>query len=471
MYLSKVKNLFRHVGVKMTLWHLGLLILSSSILFWFFYFLYSQSLENNNRQILESRFNEYYAIYRIGGIQALNEYVHSPEYPFKNINDFFIRIENNSQKTVFFHTQGQVSIFNLAEIEHQPLISNKNEQWSYIKTKRSDDDIEALSIKMPNGDFLQVGKIVDDQDALFDRFEATFIEILIFAIILGGVGGILLSNRILKPIRNLITTLNNIGLGDDEARVPLSDADDELQELTILFNQMLDRIKKSNQAMRQTLDTVAHELRTPLTSVRGLAEVTLQKPKINDDVARSVMEDCIEGIDEILADFKMMTDITEVESGLQNLKKEDVTLHSICQDIIDLYEIVADQKNIHIELIEPEDDPELKVYVDRKKIRQALANLIDNSIKYSPANTKIQLIYYRHNQQAIIRIQDQGIGIKPAELSYVWKRLYRGENSRNEKGIGLGLSLVKSIIEAHKGSVGVETVKGEGSCFFIKLPC
>ena len=471
MFLNKIKKLFQHVGVKMTLWHLGLLIISSSFLFWVFYFLYAQSLEDKNHQVLEAKFNEYHAIYRLGGVQALTGYVHSPEYPFKNINDFFIRVESSDHKTSFFHTQGQASIFNLAEIENNHHDLLKKEQWIYIKTKRSDDDLEVLSIKMPNGDFLQVGTTVDDRDDLLERFEKTFAEVLLCAVILGGVGGVLLSNRILRPIRNLITTLHTIGLGNEEARVPLSGNEDELEELSILFNQMLDRIKTTNQSMRQTLDTVAHELRTPLTSIRGFAEVNLQKKIINEEDARVALENCVEGIDEILSEFKMMTDITEVESGLQNLKKEEVNLQTICQDIIDLYEIVAEQKDIQIILDSPAPNPQLNIYVDRKKLRQALANLIDNSIKYSPANSQIHLSYYRHNQQAVIRVLDQGIGVNPDELPHIWKRLYRGENGRSEKGIGLGLSLVKSIVEAHKGSVSVETKLGEGSCFIIKLPC
>ncbi|MDD4975160.1 MAG: HAMP domain-containing sensor histidine kinase [Bacteriovorax sp.] len=474
MFLNKIKKIFRQVGVKMTLWHLGLLIISSCFLFLVFYFLYSQSLEDKDHQVLEAKFNEYHAIYRLGGVTALTEYVHSPEYPFKNINDFFIRIETNDQNTSFFHTQGQAAVFNLKEIEHGLYnLADKEksrEQWFYIKTKRSDDDLEVLSIKMPNGEHLQVGKAVDDRDDLLERFERTFAEVLLCALILGGIGGILLSNRILRPVRRLINTLNNINKGDEKARVPLSGNEDELQELSILFNQMLDRINISNQAMRQTLDTVAHELRTPLTSIRGLAEVNLQKKIIGDKDARVVMENCVEGIDEILSEFKMMTDITEVESGLQNLKKEEVSLQTICQDIIDLYEIVAEQKEIQIILDPSSQIDQFKVFVDRKKIRQALANLIDNAIKYSPEHTQIHLSYYKHNQQAVIRVCDQGIGINQEEIPHIWKRLYRGENSRSEKGIGLGLSLVKSIVEAHNGSVGVEMVEGGGSCFIIKLP-
>ncbi len=471
MFLERIKNLSRQVSVKMTLWNLFFLVLSLCFLFLVFYYLYAQSLENKDHEILEAKFKEYNAIYRMGGMKALNDFMRSPEISFKETAKFFVRIEDRDHNTTFFQAEGNSSIFNLKEIEHGLYDLNEKKIWYYIKTKRSEDDLEVLSIKTKTNEYLQIGKTVDDRDELISRFEKTFVELIFVALILGGLGGVFLSNRVLRPIRELIATLKTISKGNEEARVPLSGNKDELDELSLLFNQMLDRIKNSNLGMRQTLDTVAHELRTPLTSIRGLAEVNLQKKVISDQDARLVLEDCIEGIDEILSEFKMMTDITEVESGLQNLRKEEVDLESICQDIIDLYEIVAEQKEITITLEESSLKDRLTIFVDRKKIRQALANLIDNAIKYSPENSEIRVSYYRHNQQAVIRITDQGMGINSSELPHIWKRLYRGESSRTQKGIGLGLSLVKSIVEAHNGSVDVETTEGKGSSFVIRLPC
>ncbi len=470
MFLSKIKHLARQPGVKMTLWHLLILILSLCFLFFVFFILYSRSLKDKDHEILEAKYNEYNAIYRLGGIGALNTYMHSPDIAFPENSEFFVRIEGADHNTIFFQTEGKLPIFNLKEIEHGLYEMNDKTRWFYIKTKRHEDDLEVISLKSKTGEYLQVGKTVDDRDEILDRFEEIFAEVLAVALIIGGIGGVLFSNRVLHPIRELIQTLNSISKGDEEARVPISGNKDELDDLSLLFNQMLDRIKVSNQGMRQTLDTIAHELRTPLTSIRAMAEVHLKKKVITDLEARQVFEDCIEGIDEILSEFKMMTDITEVESGLQNLKKEEVDLGSICQDIIDLYEIVAEQKEISIVIDEASTKSKLDIYVDRKKIRQALANLIDNAIKYSPEHSEIIVSFYKHNQQAIIKITDQGIGINPQELPHIWKRLYRGENSRAEKGIGLGLSLVKSIVEAHNGSVDVEINTTKGSTFIIRLP-
>ena len=468
MFSKRIKHLRSQVGFRLTLWHLGLLILSSCCLFIIFYYLYSQSLQDKDHEVLKAKFKELNAVYHLGNIKSLDTYLKSDSSsPLKDNIDFFVRIEGIDQNTLYFYSQKKEAIFNLKEIEHGLYDISEQTQWAYVKTKRVEDDLEVLSITMPSGERLQVGKTVDDRDDLLERFEETFFELLFCALILGGIGGFFLSSHALRPIRRLISTLKSINKGDESARVPVTNSHDELEELSLLFNQMLDHVDESNQGMRHTLDIVAHELRTPLTSIRGLAEINLQKKFLTEEEYREVLEDCIEGIDEILAEFKMMTDITEVESGLQNLKKEEVDLHSICQDIIDLYEIVADQKDIQITLLSKE---ALIINVDRKKIRQALANLIDNAIKYSPENTSIELSYYKQNQLAVIRVQDQGIGIPPDTLPHIWKRLYRGENGRMEKGIGLGLSLVKSIVEAHNGTVNVETKEAHGSCFIIRLP-
>ncbi len=470
MFLNNLRPFFRQVGVKLTLWHLFFLLISSTFLFFIFYYLFAQSLERKDHEILEARFKEYNALYSIGGVKALKNYLSSSDVYFKESSAFFVRIENPDYTTAFFQTEANRNIFNLQEIEHGLYDHNAQKKWHFVKTKRKEDDLAILSLRMKNGEFLQVGKTVSDRDELLEHFEKTFAEVLMLALAFGGISGVLLAGRVLRPIRALITTLQNINKGDEEARVPVAETNDELEELSKLFNEMLDHIRTSNQGMRQTLDTIAHELRTPLTSIRGIAEVHLHKKHITDAEARSAFENCVEGIDEILSEFKMMTDITEVESGLQNLRKEQVDLLSVCEDIIDLYEIVADQKEISILLEEEARKEKISLNIDRKKIRQALANLIDNAIKYSPEGSQIKVNFYRHNNSAVIRITDQGIGISAEDLPHIWKRLYRGENGRKEKGIGLGLSLVKSIIEAHQGALSVETDEGKGSTFIIRLP-
>jgi signal transduction histidine kinase len=456
----------KKISFRITLWYLILLVLSSCVLFIVFYYLYSDTLSQSDHELLDAKFQEYTALYNIKGTQSIEDHFKIADQEQEDAT-FFIRVASANNKTIYFRTPVPTKNFDLSEIENNLQNLKNGKEWFYLKTKNHAHDVEVLSFKMPNGLFFQIGKTVADRDQLLENYIKIFMEVVLFAIILGGIGGVLLSNRLLSPLRNLISTIKTIRTGDESARVPLVHSTDEFEELTILFNLMLDHVQTSNQSMRQTLDTIAHELRTPLTSVRGLAEVTLRKNNFNETESRRVLEDCILGIDEILTEFKMMTDITIVESGIQNLNKEDLDLNEICNDIVNLYEIVADQKEIKIIL---NTDSNIRIYADKKKLRQVVANLLDNAIKYSPENSEIKIITSQDSENAFIKICDQGIGISENDMPHIWKRLYRGENGRHEKGMGLGLSLVKSIILAHQGEIIVENNGGPGSIFLVRLP-
>lgn len=466
MFLNKIKLQTKKIHFKITLWHLALLVISSCLLFIIFYFLFSQSLTNRNHEILEAKYQEYNSIYQREGVKSLESFLKS-NVTVGASADFFVRLIDINQNVFFFHTTRQPIIFSNHEIESNLKYLTKDKEWTYIRSKSTEHDIEVLSVKFENGGYFQIGKTVVDRDVIIKRFTKNFLGVLFFAIILGGVGGIFLSNKMLLPLRNLIATLKSLQTGNEEARVQQLNTNDELEELTILFNQMLNRIQTSNQGMRQTLDTIAHELRTPLTSIRGLAEVTLRKKNSSESDYRKVLEDCIEGIDDLLVEFKTMTDITLVESGLQNLNMENLNFRAICAEVMDLYELIAEQRGIQITC---NSENEIFLTADKKKIRQAMANLIDNAIKYSPQDTMIQIIITQEEETTLIKVKDQGIGISLNDLPLIWKRLYRGENSRYQKGIGLGLSLVKSIVEAHNGTISAENNKDSGSTFIISLP-
>lgn len=466
MFLKKIKIFFKEVGVKITLWYLALMMLTLSCVFYLFYFLYSQSLLNADRKIMLEKFKIYEGVYLEGGKNFLDKYIKSNSF-YDSKNDFFVRISDQQAKTIYFYPPLPSKIYNLEEIENGLKSNGKlnHDKWIYIKTLRNEDDIEVLSLGLKNGEILQVGLRVNDRDELLDRFEELYSIILIVTICLGGFGGFFLSNRILKPVRILIETLQKINRGSDKLRLPKNENTDELATLTNQFNIMLDHVEKTNESMRTTLDIVAHEMRTPLTSFRAMAEVALTKPQ-DQEKMKEVIQDLIEGVDEILSEFKIMMEITEMELGVKNLNLEMTNINRICHEVIDLYEMVAEQKEIKLDLIS---QVSLNVLCDHRKIRQALANLLDNAIKYSPPNTTIKIKYFERKHDIYLQVIDQGRGIPEDEIPLIFKRLYRAENSRNEIGIGLGLSLVKSIMLAHKGRVEVVSTLGMETIFSLIL--
>jgi signal transduction histidine kinase len=162
-----------------------------------------------------------------------------------------------------------------------------------------------------------------------------------------------------------------------------------------------------------------------------------------------------------------LMDISEAETGAMKLNLEKVSLSNIVAEIVDLYGYIAEEKNIAIHTFFPE---ELHLTGDRNRLQQALSNLLDNALKYTHDGGRIDIEAFERGDNILITMKDTGIGIPREELPKIWDRLYRVDNSRSTRGLGLGLSLVKAVVEAHKGHIEVTSEPLSGSIFSIYLP-
>ncbi len=286
-------------------------------------------------------------------------------------------------------------------------------------------------------------------------------------IVLAYLGGIFVADRALNPIRQLINTLNSIvASGKINARVPADQTDKLHEELLLLFNRMMDKIEALVNGMRNVLDNVAHDLRTPMTRFRGTAETALQSEE-NPDALREALSDCVEESERILIMLNTLMDVSEAETGVMKLDRQEMNVAPLIEDVVGLYGYVAEEKGVSVHTGFPE---ELYLTADRNWIRQVLANLVDNAIKYTPAGGRVDVEACRREQEVVITVKDTGIGVSPEELDKIWERLYRGDKSRSQRGLGLGLSLVKAIVGAHRGYIEVSSAPGAGSVFSVYLP-
>jgi len=288
-----------------------------------------------------------------------------------------------------------------------------------------------------------------------------------FVIYLIGAGGLCLllnwfADRAIRKTSRQVAELANNPLSPPLAEEGNGGAFDMLHTQ---INGLVRQNRKLVTEIQDSLDNVAHDLRTPVTRLRSVAEYGLQ----SDDVSRlkDALADCLEESEQIAAMLKIMMSVAEAESGTMNLDLQPVELGAGLRDVVDLYEYVAEDKGVTVELHCPES---LYVNMDSVRMRQVWANLLDNAVKYGRVGGHVKIDVIRKDDKALVSFVDDGIGIADSEIHKIWERLYRGDRSRSEKGLGLGLNYVKAVVEAHQGSVSVSSVLNNGTEFKVELP-
>ncbi len=314
--------------------------------------------------------------------------------------------------------------------------------------------------QLASGFRLLVGRDLEERERLFRIVATAGRWSVIMVVVLGLGGGFFVSRRVLNRVDAMTDTAQTIMAGDLTGRLPISGTGDELDRLASNLNAMLERIESLMHGLKEVSDNVAHDLKTPLTRLRNRCEAALRTAK-SDGEYRATLEATIEESEELIHTFDALLMIARAESGEARDGMTEFDAGEIARDVGELYEPLADEKGLALHV---EASGTAPVKANRELVSQALANLIDNAIKYAapdgetvngaPAN--ITVATATEGDRILLSVGDSGPGIPASERGRVVERFVRLEQSRSKPGSGLGLSLASAVARLHGGELRLE---------------
>ncbi len=429
------------------------------------YWTLAEALESREQAAVQARATELAGLYARGGAALLRARL-DRDSAAPSTRAFFVRVLRPNNELILVSVPPDWIETQLERIPF-PGFTVTRPTYAVRVPQSALRDYAVATRELPDGNTLQVGLLVESQTVLFAPLRRAFTAVGAGALALSFVIGVFAAWRATRPLRAVADTTRRIlATGDLAARVPGPDGTGELAALVRQLNTLLERNAAHVTVLRETLDNLAHDLRTPLTRLRGTAELAIQDGGDPSDT-RAALAGCVEETDRLLHLLERLLDVSAAEAGALKLNRELIDLRTLTTRAADLYREVAEEKHIAVVLDQP---AAVEYSVDAVRLGQVVNNLLDNALKYTPAGGGVVVALRREAGQAVLSVTDDGPGIAPAEREAVFRRLYRSDASRSQRGLGLGLSMVKAIVEAHGGTVAAGDASSGGACLTVRLP-
>jgi heavy metal sensor kinase len=415
-------------------------------------------LENVDAQ-LRNEAAEFASFLESGGMATLRQQLRFEE-DSEDVQEVFFRIFDGDQRLVFS-----------TDLSAWPVLPDPDPPGAKgLKTFSSsayDHPIRIIERPLADGYDFQMGVRLEDNRLLLSHLRKVYAAAFGAVLLLGGGGGFYITRKVLGGLRRVRQAADRISAGDLSESVPADNGAEEINALIHSVNHMQQRIRTLIDELQNVTNDIAHDLRSPVTRMRGLAETSLLGRQSEEDyrgLAGAVVEEC----DSLVGMINTMLDIAETDAGLKPLSVQPLDIREIIEDVSELYSAVAEDKQIHLARKITAGD--LSVSAERSRLQRALANLLDNAVKFTPTGGKVLLEAFQEQGCVAVRVSDSGQGIAPTDLPHVCERHFRADHSRSTPGSGLGLSLVQSIVKAHGGTLAIDSDLDHGTRVTIRLP-
>ncbi len=407
--------------------------------------------ESQDRMELDSRLLSYWAAWEYGGTDAVINRA-SEDIKEHGGRPFLVTLNSGDGEMLCAFVPGAWQAF---DFDNPVLRFLRPGSYVTLKQEGLLYNLRATGVRLEDGSVLMVGLSTENRQILLRTYRRIYPWVLGVIVVAGLAVGIISSRRLLSPIVRLNGEIDRIIVtGELGYRLESRGTEDELDGLVLRYNRLLDRVEALIGGMKDTLDAVAHDLRTPLTRLRGNAEIALREAAAEgSDKYEDVLATVVEQTDQAVALLSALMDISEAEQSTLNLDLKVCSLGVLASQVCDMYSFVAEEKGQSLTL---DADEDVSVLGDAVRLRQIFGNLLDNAVKYSPEGCHIFVRCRKDGEWGVLEVDDDGPGVPADERSRIFERLYRGDRSRGSRGLGLGLSLVKALVEAHGGTVKVE---------------
>jgi signal transduction histidine kinase len=445
MFFAPQLKTFRSSTFRLALTYMGLFLISVLLLFGFIYWFTAAYMVRQTDATIETEISGLAERHTLAGLSGLSAQLKE-------------RLSRRPAGSAIYLLTDPGYKPLVGNLDHWPKPTPTKNGWLNFKLtgqhwpKGNEHWARARTFVLEGGFHLLVGRDVHDLQEAEERIVKILAWGLGITVILALAGGLMMSRSIVRRIEAVNATCRDIMFGDLSRRIATRGSGDDFDKLADNFNGMLDRVGHLMEGVRQVSDNIAHDLRTPLARLRNRLE-QLKGVHGGDSSGQEILDQAFAEADGLLSTFGALLRISRIEAGSREAGFVDLDLAAILQDVGELYEPLAEEKEQHLEVLLESPG---RIRGDRNLLFQALANLLDNAIKYTPAGGCIRVLLSDSSRGVNVLVADSGPGIPAPLRQKVFQRFFRLEASRSTPGNGLGLSLVAAVASLHRARVHLE---------------